>query len=228
MFEYKGLKIKFSDEVYEPDDDTFLLLENIIASKSDEVLEIGVGCGIVSLFLAKTAKSVTGIDLNPSAVELARKNAKINKIANVKFLKSDLFEKVNTLFNLIVFNPPYVPTEEKTGEPIALAWDGGPDGRKVTDMFLKKAIKHIKPAGRIILVDSSLSKHEKTLEFLKKTGFKAKIIATKKLSFETLYIILATDCISKNPKKCVAFLGPRESNPENQRFSRGLKPNKRA
>ncbi len=189
MFEYKGLKIKFLKDVYEPDDDTFLLLENINAKKTDTVLEIGIGTGIVSLFLAKQAKQVTGVDINPAAVMLAGKNAELNSITNAAFFKSDLFEKIRGNYDLIVFNLPYVPTEEKIDEPKALAWDGGTDGRKVTDRFLKQAIAHIKNNSRIVVVDSSLSNHKKTIEFLEKNGFRAKILAEKKLFFETLYVI---------------------------------------
>ncbi len=189
MFEYKGLKIRFCKDVYEPDDDTFLLLENINAKKTDTVLEIGIGTGIVSLFLAKIAGHVTGVDINPTAVRLAGKNAELNSITNVKIFKSDLFEKIRGKFDLIVFNLPYVPTEEKTGEPIAAAWDGGADGRKVTDRFLKQAIAHIKDGGRIVVVDSSLGKHKKTIDFLEKNGFRAKILAEKRLFFETLLVI---------------------------------------
>ncbi len=189
MFEYKGLKIEFSEDVYEPDDDTFFLLENINAKKTDTVLEIGIGTGIVSLFLAKIAGNVTGVDINPAAVRLAGKNAELNSITNVKIFKSDLFEKIRGKFDLIVFNLPYVPTEEKIDETIALAWDGGADGRKVTDRFLKQAIVHIKNNGRIVVVDSSLSNHKNTIEFLEKNGFCAKILAEKKLFFETLYVI---------------------------------------
>ncbi|MCK5474641.1 MAG: methyltransferase [Candidatus Aenigmarchaeota archaeon] len=189
MFEYKGLKIRFCKDVYEPDDDTFLLLENISAKKTDTVLEIGIGTGIVSLFLAKMAGTVTGVDINPAAVRLTCKNAKLNNITNVKIFESNLFEKIRGVFDIIVFNLPYVPTEETIDETIALAWDGGENGRKVTDRFLKQAIAHIKNNGRIVVVDSSLSKHKNTIDFFEKNGFRAKIIVEKKLFFETLFVI---------------------------------------
>ena len=194
MFEYKGVKLKFSQNVYEPDDDTFLIVDNLEkldVRDNDKVLEVGVGCGIVSLFMAKIAKNVIGVDINPHAVELSRKNAELNNISNVSFFESDLFEKIDEglKFDLIIFNLPYVPTEETIDEPLAKAWDGGADGRKVTDKFLKDAINYLKPRGRICVLDSSLSNHKKTIKFLEENGFDVKIIAEKKLSFEMLYLI---------------------------------------
>ena len=194
MFEYKCMKIEFSKDVYEPDDDTFLLIDNLEKldiKKNNTVLEVGIGSGIVSLFLSKIAKTVIGVDINPHAVELSKKNAELNNVSNVSFFKSDLFENIkNELkFDLIVFNLPYVPTEETIDEPIAKAWDGGKDGRKVTDRFLTQSINYLKPNGKICVIDSSLSNHKKTILFLKKNGFNVNIITEKKLSFETLYLI---------------------------------------
>ena len=197
MFEYKCVKLGFSKDVYEPDDDSFLIVDNLdklSIGENDNVLEVGVGCGIVSLFMAKIAKNVTGVDINPHAIELSRKNAELNSISNVSFFESDLFDKINEglKFDMIIFNLPYVPTEETIDEPIAKAWDGGVDGRKVTDIFLKDAINYLKPGGRICVLDSSLSNHKKTIQFLEKNEFDVKIIAEKKLSFERLYLIEGT------------------------------------
>ena len=194
MFEYKDVKLKFSKDVYEPDDDSFLIVDNLdklSIGEYDTVLEVGVGCGVLSLFMAKIAKNVTGVDINHYAVELSKKNAELNNISNVSFFESDLFEKIDNKFkyDMIIFNLPYVPTEEIIDEPLAKAWDGGVDGRKVTDRFLKKAINYLKPNGRICVLDSSLSNHKKTIKFLEKNGFDVKIITEKKLSFEMLYLI---------------------------------------
>ena len=170
MFEYKDMKLKFSKDVYEPDDDSFLIVDNLdklSIGKNDSILEVGVGCGILSLFMAKIAKNVTGVDINPHAVELSRKNAELNNISNVSFFESDLFEKIRDglKFDIIIFNLPYVPTEETIDEPLAKAWDGGADGRKVTDRFLNDAITYLRPSGRICVLDSSLSNHKKPIKF---------------------------------------------------------------
>ena len=194
MFEYKDVKLKFSQDVYEPDDDTFLIIDKLNKlniKKNDTILEVGIGCGIISLFMAKLAKNVIGVDINTHAVELSIKNAELNNITNISFFESDLFDKIDDKlkFDLIIFNLPYVPTEENIDEPLAKAWDGGVDGRKVTDRFLKTAVKYVKSNGRICVLDSSLSNHKKTIIFLEKNGFNIKIIAEKKLSFEILYLI---------------------------------------
>ena len=93
MFEYKDVKLKFSKDVYEPDDDSFLIVDNLdklSIGKNDTILEVGVGCGVLSLFMAKIAKNVTGVDINHYAVELSKKNAELNNISNVSFFESDL------------------------------------------------------------------------------------------------------------------------------------------
>jgi len=191
MPELYGLKIKTTGTVYEPAEDTFLLVSALqkIDLKNKSILEIGTGSGSIALFAARLAKSVLAIDINPEALKCAKENAKINKIKNIEFAQSDLFEKIAGKFDLIVFNPPYLPDEEITKD---IALDGGPDGRKVIERFLESAPKFLNPRGKMILLESSLSHYEKTLQHFEKTGFDAKIIAKEKVDWEELVVIEAT------------------------------------
>ncbi len=207
MLELYGLKIKTSLSVYEPAEDTFLLISVIekLDLNGKTALEIGTGSGIISLFLAKTAKHVTAIDINPEAICCAKENAARNKIKNVEFRKSDLFENVKEIlrnkesskasnvgerkFDIIVFNPPYLPDEPLTSD---IALDGGPDGRKTIERFLKDAPKFLNTHGRILLLESSLSNYEKTLHHFKKIGFNAKIVKRRNFDWEELIVIEAT------------------------------------
>ena len=86
------LKIKTLRDVYEPAEDSFLLAKH--AKKlNGRILEVGCGCGIVSLECAFSNQKniVEGVDINRKAVALAKENAKENKIKNARFYYSNLF-----------------------------------------------------------------------------------------------------------------------------------------
>ena len=183
-------------EVYDPAEDTMLLANNLTVKKHDRVLEIGSGSGYVSLIASREAKIVVGTDINIHAVKLAKLNAKLNNITNVDFILGDLFGPIAERFDLVLINPPYLPKIEETSRKhIDSAWDGGEDGRRVSDRFLKEAEKNLGNSGRILMIQSSISDHKLTLRTLLAQGFEVRIIAEEKLFFETLYLIEA-----KRPK----------------------------
>lgn len=152
---YRGLKIKLHPQVYEPAEDTFLLAENLKVKEGDVALDVGTGTGIIALLMAKKAKFVLGVDINPIAVELAKENARLNGITNVEFRQSDLFENVEGEFDIITFNAPYLPGEPE--EPIDLALVGGESGREVLDRFLEEFPNYLKENGVVQIVQSSIT-----------------------------------------------------------------------
>ncbi|MCC7552137.1 methyltransferase [Candidatus Micrarchaeota archaeon] len=190
-------KYEFMDDpdVYEPREDSFMLADYVKGAKGN-VLDVGTGCGIQAIIASKTADYALGIDINAKAVELAKKNAELYNLKNCEFKQSDLFEKIEkeNKFDLIIFNPPYLPTkeEDKVKGELNKALDGGIDGRETLDKFLKNVKKHLKKEGKILLVDSSLDNTKKTIDILEDQGFKVKILETKKMFFEELNIIEAT------------------------------------
>ncbi len=189
-FEYEDLILVVPEEVYEPREDSFLIAQEIkkINLKNKTVLEIGVGSGILSLIAAKTAKKIVSVDINNSAVIAAQKNSERNQIKNIEVLKSDLFEKIKDKFDLIIFNPPYVPSEE-VSEIQDKSWSGGNSGREETDRFLAQFNFYLRKGGQILLLQSSLSNIELTLKKLEK--FNPKVIASTKLAWEKLVVIQA-------------------------------------
>ncbi|AHF81343.1 HemK2/MTQ2 family protein methyltransferase [Thermococcus paralvinellae] len=191
-FTYKDLKLKLHPQVYEPAEDTFLLAENLKVKEGDIALDIGTGTGIIALLMAKKAEYVLGVDVNPIAIELAKENAKINEIKNVEFRVSDLFENVEGKFDVITFNPPYLPGRpEELKEPIDLALIGGKRGREVLDKFIDQVIDYLKPNGRIQIVQSSITGVEDTIEKFTKLGFKVEITAKERYFFEEIVVITA-------------------------------------
>jgi release factor glutamine methyltransferase len=192
MIEYEGLKIETCKDVYMPAEDSFLFADNLILSPNDNVLEIGSGTGIISMTASKTAQKVTCIDINPKAVLCTKKNIEINNIKNVNVIEGDLFEPINKeKFDLILFNTPYLPSDELDTEDDLLnkAWDGGIDGRDTIDRFLNEVKKHLTPKGKVQLVQSSLSDNKKTCKKLKKLGFNVEITANEHIFFEDITVI---------------------------------------
>ncbi|WP_456371639.1 HemK2/MTQ2 family protein methyltransferase [Methanocaldococcus sp.] len=187
----EGIKIKLHPEVYEPSEDSILLLKNLVDVKNKEVLEIGVGTGLISIACAKRgAKKVVGVDINPYAIEIAKENAKLNNVDIIVF-KSDLFKNVKGKFDVILFNPPYLPTSEddKIDSYLNYAFDGGKSGREVLDRFIDELPNYIKKNGVVQILQSSLTGEKETVDKLKSLGFYVKKVDTLKVPFEELMII---------------------------------------
>lgn len=192
---YQGQKFRVRRGVYEPAEDTFLLADNLDVREGERVLELGTGCGLLAILAAKSGARVVATDVNPTALECARTNARGHDVdEQIDFRLGDLFEPVgNEQFDLIIFNPPYlpVPRKEELGTPLDRAWEGGPDGRAIIDRFLAELSKYLKPRGRALFAQSSLSNIKKTLQTLKANGMRAEIVARKKLPFEELFLVRA-------------------------------------
>lgn len=193
-FVYKGLRFYIFDDVYEPAEDTFLLADNIDVREDDVVLDMGTGCGILAVLSALKASYVVAVDINPHAIRCAKENAKRNGVSNkIDFICGNLFDPLrdNVRFTLILFNPPYLPSEEEPKTWVEHAWSGGVDGRHIIDSFLKALPRYLAYGGRLLMINSSLSNTEKTIEFLGKKGFKVEIIDEVRLFFETIALIRA-------------------------------------
>ncbi len=177
-------------DVYPPAEDSFLLAG--AACEAGDVLEIGCGCGIVSLSWAGQ-NSVLGVDINPSAVETSIENASRNNLGAV-FRESDLFSNVSGKFDAILFNPPYLPTndDEKMDGNINKAFDGGKDGRETLERFLSEFSGYLKENGSLYLVQSSLNNIDSTIARLRHLGFRVETLGKHEFFFEKLILIKAS------------------------------------
>jgi len=196
---YNDLRLLIFRNVYEPAEDTFLAADNLIVNENDHILDMGTGCGILAILAAKKAKQAVAVDINPQAVRCARKNAEANKLADkVDIRRGDLFQPIrrNEKFNLIVFNAPYLPsTTMETQSWLGRAWAGGPTGRQTLDRFINEAPHHLRKKGRILLVQSCLADFDNTLRKFHSLGFEARVVAFKKVAFETIVLIEAKSFI---------------------------------
>jgi len=195
---YADLSFEVFEEVYEPADDTFLIADKLDQAivEGDTVLDIGTGCGILAVIASKKASKVVATDVNPHAVECAKRNAKANRAAsNLEVRLGDLFEPIlkTEKFDVILFNAPYLPSTPKEQKAwISRAWAGGRAGRKVIDNFIANAPNYLEAKGRILLAQSTLSNVQRTLMRFSDIGLDAKAIAEKKVAFETIVVIQAS------------------------------------
>ena len=185
-------KLETDQNVYIPAEDSYMLAENLLIEEGQTVLEIGTGSGIVAMYASKLTDKVTATDINLDALLLAEKNFKLNSIENIELLSGNLFEPVeNRKFDVILFNTPYLPTEDEDviDDDLNYAFDGGVDGRKVIDLFLNELPNHLNDGGKVQLIQSSLSDNEKTLDLLDKLGFIGEIAESEHFFFEDVVLI---------------------------------------
>jgi release factor glutamine methyltransferase len=140
-----GFEFLVQPRVYHTSIDTELMVEVVRLKKDETFLEIGCGCGAVTLLLAMRAQQGVGVDINEAAVENSRLNQSRLGIANAEFIQSDVFSSVGGSYDILVCNPPY---NQHEAEDLAdrMFWDPN-DEMKVR--FFAEAKSHLKPKGRI-------------------------------------------------------------------------------
>jgi release factor glutamine methyltransferase len=183
------------ESVYEPAEDSFLLARSLTIKKGDLVLDVGSGCGLLAVLAAQKARKTVAIDVNPHAARCVLHNASLNKVADkIEVRQGSLFEpvKADERFDVILFNAPYLPSEAwEEHDLTSRAWAGGESGRRVIDRFIVEAPRYLKTNGRILLVQSTLSDVEQSLRMFAEHGLDAKVVAERKVAFETIVVIEA-------------------------------------
>jgi release factor glutamine methyltransferase len=199
MFHYNDLAIELHPEVYDPAEDSFLLLENITFDSKDSILDLGTGCGLLALACAYQGAQVVCTDINPFAVQLTRHNIERNRHllkGHIEIRQGNLFSvlKNNERFTVILFNPPYLPTKkiEKIGGWFDIATEGGPTGLKLAKRFLQGLHKHLQPKGCAYFIFSSLSNRSTLEHYLKNERLSAEIIASHRYDGENLDVYRVT------------------------------------
>lgn len=178
--EFMGLTFKVNENVLIPRQDTEILVESVMSRLTDSmsVLDMctGSGCIIISLKKGKNNMNAYGVDISSKALEVAIENAGLHA-AEVKFIQSNLFENVEGKFDIIVSNPPYIPTkvieglskEVREHEPI-LALDGMEDGLFFYRKIVSNSVLHLKQDGALCF-EIGHDQGEAVSNMMKATGF---------------------------------------------------------
>lgn len=201
--------------VYEPAEDSFLLLDALEAdlpalraAAPTLCIEIGPGSGVIVSALARTLGSTAlcvAVDINAQACRCTAATARRHG-AHVELLRGDLLGAVRPRSaDVLVFNPPYVVTPDAEVSPqmatplananaatnalIAHAWAGGAAGRRVTDRFLGRLDEWLSVRGCAYLVLIRENDPPAIVRDLGDRGFVGRVIKERKVPGEHLFVM---------------------------------------
>ena len=212
--------LKSSDyqNVYEPSDDTFLLVDALAqeAAHADSApqrgpppllcVEVGSGSGTVVTHLGLLSRdapansprrsvALMATELNPLAATATAATAAVNGV-RVHAIHMDLLSSFRRgVIDMIIFNPPYVPTsieecvDGAAARDISAAWAGGPRGRLVLDRLLRELRSLLAPNGLFYLLGVKENEPEELGEMMGKEGFTSETIAQRRAQNERLFVM---------------------------------------
>lgn len=185
--EFFGLTLKLNKNTLIPRFETELLVDKIIkklggkVEKTFKILDLCCGSGAIGIALQKNLScEVDALDINFSCVKITKENAKLNNV-KLNVFKSNMFENVRASYDLIVSNPPYIPSKEieildnsvKDFEP-KLALDGGDDGLSFYRIIAEKSSMFLKEKG-ILCLEIGFNQAKDIEKLLKKDFCEIKI-----------------------------------------------------
>ncbi|MFH1585694.1 MAG: HemK2/MTQ2 family protein methyltransferase [archaeon] len=172
--------------IYKPSEDSFLMSQILkeklpgLLEKNPNLkfLELGAGSGIHLETSKKLGvKNIFSSDINPNAVSHCT-------MLGFNCVESDLFEKIKGEFDIIIFNPPYLPEDKREPEDSKVATTGGKKGNEIILRFLKDAKKYLNAGGKIFLITSTLAEG---VDF-EELGYEAEEIGCENLFYERLCV----------------------------------------
>ena len=195
-----GLDFQVNENVLIPRFDTEVLVQKALEHVKDgwKILDLCTGSGCIAISIDRLSKcdvSVLASDISADALSVASKNNEINQ-GNVRFVKSNLFANIDESFDMIVSNPPYIPTKDiddlaievKDHDPMG-ALDGGADGLDFYRLITSQALEHLNDDGYIIFeigydqgeaVTSLLESDFEDIEVLKDLAGNDRVVIAKK------------------------------------------------
>lgn len=175
--------------MYNPAEDSELMAEFLpLVIKKEHprsFLDMGCGSGIQSATAIKAGlakENILAVDIDDEALKETSK-------LGVETRKSDLFQNVKKeeKFDLIAFNPPYLPEHKhEKGKDTT----GGKEGWEIIARFLEGARAHLTEKGKILMLFSSLTKKERVEALIKEDGYSFRVLAVQKQFMEDLYLVI--------------------------------------
>lgn len=178
--EFTGLRFKVNSNVLIPRQDTETLVEQVlkIVKPGMKVLDLCTGSGCVLISVLKNAPELTGMgsDISKTALLVAKENAKLHEV-DAEWVRSDLFDNITETFDVIMANPPYIPT----GEILSLmpevrdfepenALDGGADGLDFYRKIAGQVKDYLNPGGYVYM-EIGYDQGEAVSELMRNAGF---------------------------------------------------------
>jgi len=168
--------------LYFPSDDSIFLANIVNQYHGVIALEMGTSSGYILRELSKNFSIVVGTDIDFYSLKHILKTSR-----NERLICCDAATALrNIKFDMIVFNPPYLPN---TKNYVDKTVDGGPTGIELSIHFLISAIGKLTSNGKILMLVSSLSDTEKLDSFIEKNNLTLKKICEKDLFYETLKVL---------------------------------------
>lgn len=188
-YNFEGMKIKIFPGVFHPG--FFFSTKFLISQlknyelKNKNILELGAGSGMISVFCAKNFAVVTASDISKTAIENIIANAKLNN-CNITAIHSDLFDLIpNQIFHFIIINPPYFPKDASTESE--LAWFCGSDFQYYKKLF-RQLPNYLFPETIVLMVLSEDCNIETIEEIAKKNNIEMKLKESRKFIGEENFI----------------------------------------
>lgn len=167
------------------------MAEHIMVRPEDAVLDMGTGSGIQAITAGRSGSRVVAVDINPEAVQSAKKNVTANGLENtVSVIDGDLFSSLDPQdkFSVILFTPPYLEGTPKTCFDKAL-YDSD---KKLVSRFFREAKEYLRPGGYVQMVYSSIAGTEEAVSIAEHLGWNHSIIARTKTFSEEFIIYRLT------------------------------------
>ena len=196
--------------VYEPAEDSFLLLDALEADlpklRSDKpaiCTEIGSGSGVIITAVAKALPETAcfAIDVNPRACDVTTRTAAKNG-ANLNVINMNLLNGFRSnVIDVLIFNPPYVvtpdeeidsyesPKDNPFNDNIIKSWAGGTDGRLIMDRVFDAMDSILSPNGTAYILVIEENKPKEIIANMKTKGFCGSIMAERRIRGEHLFVI---------------------------------------
>ena len=178
--EFYDLMFEITPDVLIPRPETELLIDYVLDNvniKVASVLELGTGSGIIAITLAKHRPdwNITATDISEEVLTVAQRNCQCNDVANVKWVKSDWYNKIiPAKYDLIVSNPPYIAENDPHLRDLSYepqkALVAGIDGLDAIKEIIERAGDYLTVNGRIVL-EHGYNQSEAVQRCLRDRGF---------------------------------------------------------